>query len=57
MLAGGDYQNAWPADPEKYDLLSVRTEGWPEFNAAMFPAHQAQKRRPVESPEMPAGRR
>ncbi|MDT7765657.1 MAG: hypothetical protein QOC63_5077 [Mycobacterium sp.] len=55
MPAGMTAENAWLADPEKYDLLRARMGGWPEFNAAIFPADQAQKRRPVESPEMPAG--
>jgi hypothetical protein len=39
-------ENAWLADPEKYDLLRARMGGWPEFITAIFPAHQAQKRRP-----------
>jgi hypothetical protein len=47
-------KNAWPADPEKYDLLRVRMSGWTEFFVTMFPAHQAQhQRRPVELPQMP----
>ena len=56
MPAGMTAENAWPADSEKYDLLRARMGGWTEFIAAMVPAHQAQKRRPVNSPEMHAGR-
>lgn len=54
MQAGMTAENGWPADPEKYDLLRARMGGWTEFIAAMVPAHRAQKRRPVKSPEMPA---
>lgn len=57
MPAGMTAENARLADREKYDLLRARMGGWTELIAAMFPAHQGQKRRPVESPEMPAERR
>jgi hypothetical protein len=57
MPAGMTAENGWLADPEKYDLLRARMGGWTELIAAMFRAHRAQKRRPVQSPEMPAGRR
>jgi hypothetical protein len=30
-------KNAWPADPEKYDLLRGRMGGWTEFFVTMFP--------------------
>lgn len=38
-------------DPEKYDLVRVRTGGWSEFFITMFPAHQQQhRRRPLSTP-------
>jgi hypothetical protein len=47
-------KNAWPADPEKYDLLRVRVGDWTEFVVTMFPAHQVQhRRRPGDLPGMP----
>lgn len=39
-------------DPEKYDLIRVRTGGWEDFFAAMFPDKQEQhRRRPLSTPD------
>lgn len=44
--------------PERYELVRVRTGGWTEFFSAMFPAHHAQHlRRPWFVPEPPPGGR
>lgn len=39
-------------DPERFDLLRVRTGGWSEFFTAMFPDKQEQhRRRPLSTPD------
>jgi Dyp-type peroxidase family len=44
--------------PERYELVRVRTGGWTEFFSAMFPEHHAQHlRRPWFIPEAPPGGR
>lgn len=40
------------SDPERFDLLRVRTGGWSEFFTAMFPDKQEQhRRRPLSTPD------
>lgn len=52
--ADPDTYHAAASQPERYELVRVRTGGWTEFFAAMFPAHHAQHlRRPWFVPEKP----
>lgn len=56
--ADPDTYEAAAGQPERYELVRVRTGGWTEFFSAMFPAHHAQHlRRPWFVPEPPPGGR
>lgn len=51
-VADPDTYAAAAAQPERYELVRVRTGGWTEFFSAMFPAHHDQhRRRPYFVPE------
>lgn len=53
--ADPDTYAAAAAEPERYELVRVRTGGWTEYLSAMFPAHHDQhRRRPYVVPESPA---
>ncbi|OJT21537.1 hypothetical protein BO221_27385 [Archangium sp. Cb G35] len=53
-MADPDTYEAAAVQPERYELVRVRTGGWTEFFSAMFPAHHAQhRRRPYFLPERP----
>ena len=53
-VADPDTYAAAAGQPERYELVRVRTGGWTEFFSAMFPAHHAQhQRRPYFVPQAP----
>jgi Dyp-type peroxidase family len=44
-MADPDTYEAAASQPERYELVRVRTGGWTEFFSAMFPEHHGQHRR------------